>query len=1048
MVVLRFHLDDVNHIPAAEKAELRAAFAAANLTPIIVETHAFVSSDRTHDNAFVKHINDAFITPYVQSIGNFHTHYARSDGCKGQYKQAAHFKWIEESYDRTGIRTDWSFFCSCHGKCDCDGEGGSIKNAADNYENHGAQAGIRVEHKLPDATSFVEWANNGAPVGSPHGAHAGLSKPPGSLAAKLKHGKLNSIYRRVFYHVPPDGPLGVKRKVINVKLEGSARQHSFVCTGGLAHHEPGCIQWRERSCHQCEPCWRGDPSPAGCPAASCTGPSSLERLHVTSDPTTSLGRALKSGIAVPLKTMLEQLEEGSMQCARVKGSIHEPWMLGRLRDSGPATESDVAEAKELGYSIKAGANVLRLQKYEAMETGSRNYVACKTINLVVPASALRRHNMLSNADTATAGRRCSRIKAGERYEASTFELKEADIRAIVAIMATEGLGTFKVEKILAHRTVTVRGKAVDEFLCKWEGWSRPGDDSWQRMADFEDDALRKEALEVASRTKEKSAQRAAEVDAQAQKQANAVDARAATLAAAQVEAAAAAAARVAQIEVEKATTHAGVEAEAAAAERAGAEAVAHAATQNEAEAAARAAAQTDAATSAHAAAAQTDAEAMHPVVKAAVEAANIARAEATTAAAESDTQWITVGRQQLDDSGKAITVDNIMEVSSCEDDCVMPPIDCEWEECTILQSGAGLCNVRINSDGQVCKDVPHKFIRPRLIDPRLTGPARTLAAKAIMAAATAAAAVAAHGISELTNTEARNCPVCLCDVGSNGGLVAELQCGHCYCSNCLASCIQARLRCCSECHCPCADKPHVPASAPTQRQQKVRRETSRQLEKSGTFTTLIYSTLKTVATYSSLNELLTLAELQRVAVAGDGNCGYYSVLSSGPDVLEHCAPGRGCEPAVDDYTRQQQLRENCVAWLRAPAQQPFCKDQPEVTSAFLKDQLRGKNRADDPMGEYAGSVMLRAMAAVEDVQLVVVDRKKLGDVVCTFQPAGSASASQRESWAQDVVPRLQRQQAGDPLPNERPTRVIVWNGEQGASGHFDATSLLECGTAV
>ena len=44
--------------------------------------------------------------------------------------------------------------------------------------------------------------------------------------------------------------------------------------------------------------------------------------------------------------------------------------------------------------------------------------------------------------------------------------------------------------------------------------------------------------------------------------------------------------------------------------------------------------------------------------------------------------------------------------------------------------------------------------------------------------------------------------------------------------------------------------------------------------------------------------------------------------------------------------------------------------------------------------------------------------------------------------------RLQRQQAGDPLQNERPTRVIVWNGLQGASGHFDATSLLECGTAV
>ena len=53
MVVLRFHLDDVSHISAEEKEELRAAFAAANLPPIIVETHAFASPDMVHDSAFI-----------------------------------------------------------------------------------------------------------------------------------------------------------------------------------------------------------------------------------------------------------------------------------------------------------------------------------------------------------------------------------------------------------------------------------------------------------------------------------------------------------------------------------------------------------------------------------------------------------------------------------------------------------------------------------------------------------------------------------------------------------------------------------------------------------------------------------------------------------------------------------------------------------------------------------------------------------------------------------------------------------------------------------
>ena len=155
MVVVRFHLDDANHIPPEEKEELRAAFEHVNLPPVIVETHAFVSADGCHDNAFVRHVNDRFIVPYMQSIGDFDTHYARSDGCKAQFKQAAHFKWVSETKENTGVRTDWSFFCSCHGKCDCDGEGGAIKNAIQNYEGHGAQAGLHVVHKLPTATRVV-----------------------------------------------------------------------------------------------------------------------------------------------------------------------------------------------------------------------------------------------------------------------------------------------------------------------------------------------------------------------------------------------------------------------------------------------------------------------------------------------------------------------------------------------------------------------------------------------------------------------------------------------------------------------------------------------------------------------------------------------------------------------------------------------------------------------------------------------------------------------------------------------------------------------------
>ena len=115
MVVVRYHLDDATAMPPAEREALRSAFIEAKLPPIVVETLAFVSADLKHDNAFVRHVNDKYVVPYMQSLGNFNTHYARSDGCKGQFKQAAHFDWVSRRQSETGMRTDWSFFCSCHG---------------------------------------------------------------------------------------------------------------------------------------------------------------------------------------------------------------------------------------------------------------------------------------------------------------------------------------------------------------------------------------------------------------------------------------------------------------------------------------------------------------------------------------------------------------------------------------------------------------------------------------------------------------------------------------------------------------------------------------------------------------------------------------------------------------------------------------------------------------------------------------------------------------------------------------------------------------------
>eukprot|EP00965_Chrysotila_dentata_P188811 6172967-Pleurochrysis_carterae.AAC.1 len=72
VVVLRFLLD-VSNMPEALKEKLRLLFAELNRPAIVVETHCVVSSDLTHDNAFVRHVNDKYITPYAQCIGKFTT---------------------------------------------------------------------------------------------------------------------------------------------------------------------------------------------------------------------------------------------------------------------------------------------------------------------------------------------------------------------------------------------------------------------------------------------------------------------------------------------------------------------------------------------------------------------------------------------------------------------------------------------------------------------------------------------------------------------------------------------------------------------------------------------------------------------------------------------------------------------------------------------------------------------------------------------------------------------------------------------------------------
>ena len=58
-----------------------------------------------------------------------------------QYKGRHHFGFISSHGITEGITTTWSWFCSCHGKCLCDPEGGTCKNTALRFETNSEGGG-------------------------------------------------------------------------------------------------------------------------------------------------------------------------------------------------------------------------------------------------------------------------------------------------------------------------------------------------------------------------------------------------------------------------------------------------------------------------------------------------------------------------------------------------------------------------------------------------------------------------------------------------------------------------------------------------------------------------------------------------------------------------------------------------------------------------------------------------------------------------------------------------------------------------------------------
>ena len=498
-VVLRFRIEDMTvddaSFTAERKAELLKFYEEKELPPVIVETHYIISNDMQHDNAFVQKALDDFIAPYIQCLAPSVTNlYVRSDGCKAQFKCAEAFDWTSrQSKEGCGLKVAWSFFESCHGKCDCDPEGGVLKNAARNQEMRSR------EHALPTTEAFYEWAKSSS----------GLHTPQKALEEKDGRG----IFRRFFHFIPAKGPGSVdraRRKKFD-SAKGSSQLHEFVDIG-----VPGTVSTRRAACHQCAACWGGERR--ACANKEYVGPPTEMTIKSAAVPLTSLSRNLRTHLDSDAIKRAETAAVGSVIC--IETARHEkqiPWVLGKVLSlSKPADGNMLAEevrartAQETVVQLDAAREAdmaLCVQLYEPIDMGSSTYTL-SPVEVLIPARRVRVVDVgLSEvprvAQTAAAFRSRRQGTAELPVATPTTKYKlPAEGRTETGGQKTNGLleiraemptmdDSWDVEAVVQYRTYYRK----EQWLIKWKGYGEDRN-TWEPKENLLQEWVLKQAEEV------------------------------------------------------------------------------------------------------------------------------------------------------------------------------------------------------------------------------------------------------------------------------------------------------------------------------------------------------------------------------------------------------------------------------------------------------------------------------------------------------------------------------------------------------------------------
>lgn len=158
-VVLMFRVEDLTNIEESERARLIALFDKLGLPHVIAESHFVISSDMQHDNAMIQKLFDVLswcISRQLLLLSQRCT--SAQMGARPSLNVPPTFIGNQVNLLRAvcGLGVHWSFFESCHGKCYCDLEGGTLKNAVRQYELNVTNRVVCVAvcpHGAPHATN-------------------------------------------------------------------------------------------------------------------------------------------------------------------------------------------------------------------------------------------------------------------------------------------------------------------------------------------------------------------------------------------------------------------------------------------------------------------------------------------------------------------------------------------------------------------------------------------------------------------------------------------------------------------------------------------------------------------------------------------------------------------------------------------------------------------------------------------------------------------------------------------------------------------------------